>query len=752
MDYKNKSLPIEQRVEHLLSLMTVKEKISQLNMLSGASVATKPSPLHACSVEDESDYHYEDIAGIFQDRSAGFVHDTYSTPAVLNKIQRYWVEETRLGIPCIFTAEALHGITGLRGTVFPVPLAMAASFHPELVEKIGQAIASETRSLGMQEILAPNLDIAREPRWGRVEETFGEDTHLASRMGVSIIKGAQQRGNLQADDAVAVEPKHYCVHGIPERGSNCAPARAGKREIHSCHLPVFEAAVKEGGARNVMASYNSIDGDVMMCSHEYLTEILKENWGATGYVRSDWGGIGKIMDEHKLVRDRKSALKLAICNGLDTQGLDYDNKMFEDLLEELVEEGQVPLSRLNDAVARVLRLKFELGLFERPYTQEDLYQSRIRCENHLSLSLQSARESIVLLKNEGNILPLSEKISSIALIGPSSSAQKIGGYSSIPTGYSVKSVFEELKEALGENVTLRQCDGCSITDGKNQPRFIDGQAHLQSNSVEEANTDFQLAEKIAKESDLVILVLGDNTVTSGEGQDRTSLVLAGKQRELVKMLSKLGKPLVLVLENGKPVDLEEEEPLCAAILSAWFGGELGAKAIVETLLGQNNPSGRLPISFPRRSTALPCYYSMLSGGSYHFYEGDATALYPFGFGLSYTSFQYKNMNVIVENQEKYQVKVTADITNTGPCGGTEIVQLYLDDLESSVVTPPLLLKGFQRVSLKKGETKEVSFQLDFDSFKLLDIHYHWTVEPGEFNLILASSSRKQQLSQIISLP
>ncbi len=747
MDYRNKDLPLEDRVSNLLSQMNLEEKISQLNMLSGASVATKPSPLHACSVEEDSDYHYEQIQALFPQRAPGFVHDTYAVPQVLNRIQRYWVEETRLGIPCIFTAEALHGITGLRGTVFPVPLAMAASFNPALVKQQGEAIGKETRALGMQEILAPNLDLAREPRWGRVEETFGEDTHLATRMGVAIIQGAQQDGNLE--EGVAVEPKHYCVHGIPERGSNCAPARAGKREIHSCHLPVFEAAVKEAGAMNMMASYNSIDGDVLMCSEEYLSRILKESWSAQGYVRSDWGGIGKIMDEHKLVRDRKSALKLAINHGLDTQGLDYDNRLFETLLRELVEEGEVPLSRIDDAVSRVLRVKFQLGLFEQPYTHESQYKSLIRCEEHQNLALQSAREAIVLLKNEGNLLPLSQELGSIALIGPSSAHQKIGGYSSIPTGYQVKSVYQELKEALGEGVTLRQCDGCVITPGQQQARFIEGQPHLLTNSQEELTTDFALAERLAQESELVILVLGDNTVTSGEGQDRSSLVLAGEQRQLVKRLAKVGKPMILVLENGKPVDLEEEEALCDAILVAWFGGEFGAKAIVETLLGKYNPSGRLPISFPSRSTALPCYYSMLSGGGFQFLEGSGEARYPFGYGLSYTQFEYHNLQVEVRG--KQEVSLSLELYNSGERDGCEVVQVYVDDRESSVVTAPLLLKAFQKVFLKQGERKTISFQLDASAFQILDINYQWKVEPGEFELVLASSSRDLRLRQVISL-
>lgn len=749
MDYKNKELPVEKRIEDLLSQMTLEEKVAQLDMTRGVEFATKPSSIHNCSVNEDTDFYFDKIKGKFGDRGIGFVHDTYSTPAVMNKLQRYFVEETRLGIPCIFTAEALHGVSGTRGTVFPVPLNLGATFNVDLVKKVGEAIGRETRALGMHEILAPNLDIAREPRWGRVEETFGEDTYLSSRMAVAMILG-EQKGDVSRDDAVVAEPKHYCVHGIPEGGTNCSPARVGHREVKSVYLPVFEAGIKEGGAYNVMASYNCIDGDVIMCSSYYLNDVLKNDMDIRGYSRSDWGGIGKIKSKHHLVRDDKEALRMAIANGLDVQGCDYSNEFFETTLVELVNEGKLDIERINDAVKRVLRVKFDLGLFESPYTDEEKYKDVIRCNEHREISLNVARESITLLKNDG-VLPISNECKSIALIGPSSAAQKIGGYSSIPTGYNVVSVYEELKKAVGDDVIVRQCDGCAITEGKKTTRIVDGQPHLYSEGEDEIIDTVEEAIEIASKCDVILMVGGDNTITSGEGRDRCELTLHGRQRELIQKLSELGKPLVLILENGKPVDLSIEKDICNGVMVTWFGGELGAQAIVEAVLGKINPAGRLPISFPQSTSRIPCYYSMFPGGDTTFLEGEKSALYPFGFGLSYTTFSYSNMTVSDINLKECSVTVSVQITNTGNMKGDEVVQLYIDDVESTVVTPPMLLKGFKRISLDVGESRIVNFKLDYDSFKLMNLKYEWVVEPGDFRILIGSASNDIRCETIITL-
>lgn len=739
-DYQNSALSIERRVADLLSRMTLEEKAAQTCMLRGVEYATKPSAKHNCSVDIDTDFDEEKLLADFGTDGFGFVHDMYATPVAFNKIQKYFIENSRLGIPVIFTGEALHGISGLLGTVFPVPLNFGATFDPELIHQVGEAIGRETRALGMQEILAPNLDVAREPRWGRVEETFGEDTYLSSQMAAAIISG-EQKGDISRNDAVISEPKHYCVHGIAEGGTNCSHARAGRREVESCYLPVFEAGIKKGGAYNVMVSYNAVDGDPLMCSEWYLKDVLKERFQLKGYSRSDWGGVARLKHAHHLVSTDKDAICLAVRNGLDVQGCDYEPTFWKQTIIELVKEGRISMERLDDIVARVLRVKMELGLFEHPYTDETAWENVIRCQKHRDISHKVAQESIVLLKNNG-VLPLKQDISSVALIGPSSAAQKIGGYSSIPQ-FHIPSVYEELKAALGDGVKVRQCNGCAITKEGNGVRVVDGQPHLYSEGEETLLDELEEAVAIAETCDVILMVGGDNTITSGEGRDRCELTMAGRQRELVEKLAQLGKPLILILENGKPLDVSRESEICDAVVMTFFGGESGAKAIVEMLLGKFSPSGRLPISLPRSSTRIPCYYSMLPGGGMEFMEGRKDALYPFGFGLSYTEFAYSNLSI--QKTGEFDVTVSCDVENVGSMDGDEVVQLYLDDVDSSVVTPSVLLKGFQRIHLKKGESQKVVFQLDYDSFKLMDIRYNWTVEPGKFRILVGAASNDIRL-------
>lgn len=520
MDYQNPALPVEQRVADLLARMTLEEKAAQTCMLRGVEYATKPDARQHCSVEADTDFNWDKLAQDFGRDGFGFVHDMYSTPVPFNKIQKYFIENSRLGIPVIFTGEALHGISGIRGTVFPCPVNFGATFDPALVREVGEAIGRETRALGMHEILAPNLDVAREPRWGRVEETFGEDTYLSSKMAVAIVSG-EQKGDISRPDAVIAEPKHYCVHGIAEGGTNCSHARAGRREVEGSYLPVFEAGICEGGAYNVMVSYNSVDGDPLMCSEWYLKDVLKDRFKLKGYSRSDWGGVSRLKNEHRLVTTDKDAIGLAIRNGLDVQGCDYPPTFWKQNVIELVREGSLSMERLNDIVARVLRVKFELGLFENPYTDETAYESVIRCDAHRETAHKVAQESITLLKNNG-ILPLKkEELTSIALIGPSSAAQKIGGYSSTPQ-FPIPSLFDELREALGDGVTVRQCNGCAITYDKKQPRIVDGQPHLYSEGEDEIVDEMEEAIAIADTCDLILFVGGDNTITSGEGRDAAS--------------------------------------------------------------------------------------------------------------------------------------------------------------------------------------------------------------------------------------
>ena len=738
--YKNPALTPEERAEDLLGRMTLREKIAQLDMKFGSKYCTEIEENDNCSVKETTDYDWESLRADFPD-GLGYLHDNYSVPAVMNKLQKFFIENSRLGIPVIFTGEALHGICGTRGTVLPIPTAWAATFEPEYAYQAGRIIAKEARALGIYEVLAPNLDVARDPRWGRTEETFGEDTCLSTKMAVNIVKG-HQNGDISAKDSVISEPKHYCIHGIPEGGVNCGTARAGVREIESCYLPVFEAAIKEGGAYDVMASYNSIDGDLMMTSSHYLRTVLKDRFGLKGICRSDWGGLRRVHYLHKMAKNEKEAIYLSKKNGLDCQGGDeYPNKLWVDSLEELVNEGRIDVENINESCRRVLKIKFELGLFENPYTDENEYKNVINKQEFIDKSLEIARKSIILLKNDG-ILPLDEnKYKKIALIGPSSDKIRLGGYSSKTFRRKLETIFDIIRRELPD-AEIIQVDGCGISDGDFEFALSD-QHHLQGITAEKTNEDFEKAITAAKESDLIIFCGGDDNISSGEGRDRCEITLCGKQTELMKMLAETGKPLVFVMIHGKPLAIKEESDISNAILSCWFGGECGPQAICDVLLGKVNPAGRLPFSLPRRSTMIPCYYSMLPGASNEYYEGKGDALYPFGFGLSYTEFEYSDLRV--EKTGETDVNVKVKVKNIGNRAGDEVVQIYVEDCESSVVTPVILLKDFRRISLEAGETKEVEFNLGYNAFRLMNQAYEWVVEPGLFKIYAASSSRDLKL-------
>lgn len=871
MKYKDPSLSPKERAKDLLSRMTLEEKVAQMDMIRGVELATKVHEAHFCAVDETSDFYWDKVEESMGKRGMGFVHDVYSVPAVLNKLQRYLVEETRLGIPCIFTGEALHGLSWPGAMVFPMPISLGAAFHPELTKEVGHAIAAETRSLGIHEILAPNLDLAREPRWGRVEETFGEDTYLSSRMAYAIITG-EQGDDISAPDAVLAEPKHYCVHGIPEAGTNCSPARVGQREVETAYLPVFEAGIKKAGAYNAMASYNCIDSEAMICSEHYLREVLKERFGLKGYVRADFGAVSRLSHTHHMSRDNKESIEMAVNGGLDVQGFDFPNEVWQNSLIELVQEGRIAQEVIDDAVYRILKTKFELGIFEHPYADEERYKEVVRCQKHKAVSYQAAVESLVMLQNKGNLLPLSKEISSVAVIGPSSGTQRIGSYSSVPYGYTVSSLYEEIRKKVGPGCVVRQADGCGVTEhdvdiipknwfengicleyynndsfagepvGKSRTNMIKFNwilakphrdlefkgysvrmsAKMKVNTYDFAGTDrfvgklvfttgdsvrvivdgkclidsfgdhkqklpscpFEFvngaehdvvieyvcdvngndlsfcvdhhednmdnAVEAAKNSDVVVLVCGDNKVTSGEGMDRWDLKLYGKQQELIRRVSELGKPVVLVLENGKPVDLTYETEHLDSILVAWFGGEFGAKAIADILFGEISPSGKLPITFPQNVGSLPCYYSMLPGGSPFYLEGEKKERFEFGFGLSYTSFEYGNLHV-QKGDGPCDFLVGVTVKNSGKMAADEVVQLYVQDLYSSIVTPDRLLQGFQRISLEPGECREVVFRLGFDSFKLLNKKFQWVVEKGEFKIMVGASSRDIRLETVINV-
>ncbi len=742
--YKNPALSPAERAEDLLSRMTTEEKIAQIDITRGVSFSLESSKDPGnCTVAADDTIDMNKFAAMVGDRGIGYIHDIYGDPKFRNQFQRYLVEKTRLGIPCIFTAEALHGITSNGASILPMPLVLSQTFDPELVRQIGGVIGTESRALGHHEILAPNLDVAREPRWGRTEETFGEDTYLSSEMAVAIVRG-EQKGDISRPDAVITEPKHFCVHGMAEGGLNCAPARVGNREIETDYLPVFEAAIRRGGAYNAMACYNSIDSEVVISSRKWMTDILKDRLGLPGISRADWGAIERQITHHRTAGNSYDAVRAVKTAGLDMQGCnDIPEPEYEQIILDLVQKEILPLAELDESVRRILRMKFELGLFENPYIDEQAYKSVQRCAEHAALSLRAAQEGIVLLQNNG-ILPLQSDVQRIAVIGPSSMAQKIGGYSSKPEGYRIRNVYEEL-QARYPQTAIRQCDGCAITHtaGQDEVQYVDGQPHLTKTLDKDIDDMLDEAVQIAAECEAAVFVGGDNNVTSGEGMDRCSLTLAGKQRALIEKIAASGTPVVLVLENGKAIDLSVESKVCAAILVTGFGGEFGAKAIVDVLSGDVNPAGRLSVSFPRADGMVPCYYTRRPGGWPDYYEGPSTPLFPFGHGLSYTSFAYSDL--VLTQQDAHTFALQFAVTNTGGKAGDEVAQVYINDVVSSVATPLRLLRKFRRIHLNPGESTLVSFTLGEEDLRLLNASFEWVVEPGEFEVLVGASSEDIRL-------
>ncbi len=723
--YQNASLPINQRVSDLLGRMTVEEKIRQLDMFWGREVADMQG--HEADAYDPAKVKQE-----IGDHGIGSIHDFYPlTAAIPNRIQQYTRENTRLGIPVLFIEEGLHGYCGLGGTEFPIPLHLSSAWDTSLVRKVGRVIGTETRAHGVDMILGPVLDLARDPRWGRTEETYGEDPYLNARNGVAMVEGIQGRG-LRFPDAVIAEPKHFAVHSVPEGGSNTAPANMGEREARSSFLYVFERAVREAHAMGIMAAYSELDGIPCVDNHWLLTEVLRKEWGFQGFVLSDLGAIKMTITDHHVAADTADALAQTLKAGLDMQFYDFHHESLVTAIKEALARKELSMQDLDRATGDVLRVKFDLGLFDHPYTDTTLVSSVVHTQASQDLALRAAREGIVLLKNDGRLLPLDPAHQSIALIGPLATSDFTGGYSG-PSARGI-SILDALKNS-GARVTYEkgyEAPERHITDTSNYP----GQADL-----------IQKAVNLTLQSDVAVVVLGEETWEVGEGKDRTNLDLGPRAMALIQALNATGKPIAVVLFNGRPLSIDWVAAHIPSIVETWFAGEKGGQAIADVLLGKVNPSGKLPITFPRSVGQLPLYGAR-KPTSYHRYVDEAdTALFPFGHGLSYTQFAYANLRVSPESiAPGGSADVSVDITNTGDRAGAEVAELYLNEVVSSVTTPAKSLRGFARVDLAPGETKTVHFTLGPDQLSLWNRSMHRVVEPGTFKIMVGSSSRDIRVS------
>jgi beta-glucosidase len=712
LPYKDARLPVEKRVADLLSRMTTEEKIRQLDMFWGKEI-TDLQGLHEATTFSE-----EKTAKMFGKLGAGSIHDYYPVTAdIANQVQKYAIEHSRLGIPVIFIEEGLHGYSGKGSTSFPIPLQLSSAWDTALVHKVGRVIATESRAHGTDMILGPVLCLPHDPRWGRVEETYGEDPYLDAANGVAMIKGLQGSG-LNSNSSVIAEPKHFAVHGIPEAGSNTAPVNIGEREARSTFLYVFEKAVREGGAMGMMAAYSELDGIPCVDNKWLLTDVLRKEWGFKGFVLSDLGAIKMSLENHHIATDTSDALAQTFNAGLNMQFYDFSHQGFMDGVKKAISDKKLTIDQLNKTVADVLKVKFLLGLFDHPYTDNTLVSKVFHTEQSQQLSLKAAQEGIVLLKNEHSVLPLKSNVKSVAVIGSLAESTYLGGY------------------ANTEDKAISLLDGLKQRAGDLKINFEKGY------STDTTQTDLQAkAVELAKQSDAVILVLGEDLSIVGEGKDRAGLDLDDHQLSLAKALQATGKPVIAVLANGRPLCINWVAQHIPAVVETWFAGEKGGLAAADVLLGKVNPSGKLPITFPRSVGQIPFYYNH-KPTSYHKYVDEKdTPLFAFGHGLSYTTFKYDDIKLsstkVPLNKD---VKVSFKITNSGSVAGTEVAQLYIRDVVSSVTTPIMSLKGFERVSLNPGESKVVEFTLKSEELALWNRQMKHVVEPGEFKVMVGSSS------------
>ena len=745
--YLDPKVPVDKRVADLLGRMTPEEKIAQLTAywFPKSGVMTDDQLRPALGNDKLKALLANGLGEISrpsenEDRKKNL--NARQEAELTNALQKYVIENTRLGIPLLNHEEGLHGMQGIGATSYPQPMALAASFDPALVEEIMTAVAKETRARGAHHTLGPVIDVMRDPRWGRAEETYGEDPFLVSRMGVAAVRGLQ--GAPTADrkiDAnhVMATLKHFAVHGQPEAGINVGPGNYSERVIREVFLPPFVAAIKEAKARSVMPAYVEIDGVPATANKMYLQDILRKEWGFDGLVVSDYFAVEQLNSLHHVVDSDAAAAKLALESGVD---LELPDPKLYPLLVGLVKSKAIPLATIDQSVARVLRVKIDLGLFEQPYVEVAKADQIAGSAEHVALARKAAERSMVLLKNAGGLLPLDRaKVKTIAVVGPNGQPCRLGGYSGVPK--RCIAVLRGIQDAAGTAVKVEWAPGCGITRGSDW--WAD---KVETPTPEEDRKMIDDAVTVARRADVVVLALGDSEQTSREAWapnhlgDRPSLDLPGRQDELARAILALGKPTVAVLLNGRPPSINRLAQQAGAILEGFYLGQEGGAAVAAALFGDINPGDKLPVSFARSAGHLPVFYNYKPSARRGYLFDEVTPLYPFGHGLSYTTFKYQNVKVAPAStkDDADAQQITVEVTNAGPRAGDEVVQLYLRDVVSSVTRPVKELKGFQRVTLKPGETKTVSFTLDHEALGFWKTAKDFVVEPGKFDVTVGGSS------------
>ncbi|GGZ86031.1 glycoside hydrolase family 3 N-terminal domain-containing protein [Algibacter mikhailovii] len=765
--YKDPSQPVEKRVKDLIGRMTLEEKVAQMHQVT----------LNGLVLNKNGKVNDDDIETLFKGIGSGTVESpflNYADVATISEAtDRYLRNKTRLGIPAIQIAEGLHGYLAFDTTIFPQAIALGSTWEPELIKQMSAVVAKEASASGVDQALSPVFDVIRDPRWGRTEESYSEDPYLVSKMGVAFVNGLQGEKEITKngipEGKLMATVKHFGAYSAPLGGINLGVVSLGERELRNTHYYPVKKAIDDANVYVVMPSYNELDGVPIHANKKILRDVLRDELGFKGYTFSDYEAIDMLTSYfHNVAKTRDEAGIMALKGGTD---LEAPGAMTYKNLVTLVKEGRLEESLINQAVSRILTAKFKAGLFERPYSKPEKIEEIVHTYEAIKLSRTLAEESIILLKNENNLLPLDQtKIKSIAVIGPNADQIQYGDYSATKNKATGVTILEGIKSLVGKNVKVNYAKGTHISK-------------LDKSGIVAAVT-------AARESDVVVLAIGGthkvlggvgwegpkssfevddetlNPPTGGEGYDRTSLRPPGVQSELIKAIHATGKPIVLVMVHGRPYSIVWENENLPAIVETWYNGEQGGNAIADVLFGNVNPSGKLTLSVPRTVGQIPVFYNhqpshrgfygkpgtIKAPGRDYVFE-TPVPLFEFGYGLSYTTFEYRNLKL---DKNSYSVnddliKVSFELTNNGAYDGKEVVQLYYNDIYSSVATPVKILKGFKKIHLKKGETKTVDLELSIQEMGLWNTEMKYVVEPGEFNIMIGASSNDIRLNERIDI-
>lgn len=761
--YEAPSAPIDSRIEDLLSQMTMEEKTCQMVTLYGYKRVLKddlPTPEWKTSLWKDGIGAIDEHLNGFQQWGLPPSDNPNVWPAsrhawALNEVQRFFVEETRLGIPVDFTNEGIRGVESYRATNFPTQLGIGHTWNRNLVRRIGEITGYEARMLGYTNVYAPILDVGRDQRWGRYEEVYGESPYLVAELGIEMVKG------MQKDYQVAATAKHFVAYSN-NKGAREGMARVdpqmSPREVEMVHVYPFKRVIQETGLLGVMSSYNDYDGIPVQGSYYWLTERLRGEMGFRGYVVSDSDAVEYLYTKHGTAKDMKEAVRQSVEAGLNVRCTFRSPESYVEPLRELVKEGGISEETINSRVRDILRVKFLMGLFDSPY-QMQLAEADKVVENpeHEAVALQASRESIVLLKNDNNTLPLDiNKVKTISVCGPNADEEGYALTHYGPMAVDVTTVLEGIKDKVAGKAEVLYTKGCDLVDANWPESEI-----IDYPLTADEKKDIDKAVENALKSDVAVVVLGGGQRTCGENKSRTSLELPGRQLQLLQAVQATGKPVVLVLINGRPLSVNWADKFVPAILEAWYPGSKGGIAVADVLFGDYNPGGKLTVTFPKTVGQIPFNFpakpaSQVDGGKNPGPDGNMSringALYPFGYGLSYTTFEYSDIQispkVITPNET---ATVTLKVTNTGDVAGDEVVQLYTRDVLSSVTTYEKNLAGFERVHLQPGETKEVKFTIDRKHLELLDADMKWVVEPGEFVVMAGASSEDIRQTTVLNV-